>query len=308
MHRIRARRLAFTLIELLVVISIIGILVSLLLPAVQSARESARRTQCQNNLKQMGIAARLHLQSQKNYPTGGFGWDWVGDADRGFGTDQPGGWAYNLLPYLEQQALHDVSANITDTAAKQQANKQLITTPLAMMHCPSRRQAKLYPHSGSYENCAAVSAVARGDYAGNMGSQGTPHGAGATSTATDGVIFSRSAIKSAQIRDGESNTLLIGEKYLDPTYYQSGGMGSDNENLYVGHDVDNARSASSSILPFRDRRSYYVYANFGSAHESGTFFVRCDGSVTSISYSIDPVTYGRLGSRNDGGVIDGGKL
>src|SRR5207247_3845548 len=100
----------FTLVELLVVIAIIGVLVALLLPAVQAAREAARRMQCQNNLKQFGLAFQNHHDTIKHLPTNGYVCSCVGDPDLGFGIDQPGGWSFNILPFCEQKAIYDMAA------------------------------------------------------------------------------------------------------------------------------------------------------------------------------------------------------
>jgi prepilin-type N-terminal cleavage/methylation domain-containing protein/prepilin-type processing-associated H-X9-DG protein len=169
---------AFTLVELLVVIAIIGILVALLLPAIQAAREAARRSQCKNNLKQLALGCLNHLDSQKFFPTGGWGWYWVGDADRGFGKRQPGGWMFNVLPYIEEPNLHDAGKDGTTgvpSQTKRKAARDLIATPVSMINCPSRRPATAYPYldpagAGIYNSLSPKSTGAgRLDYAANSG-------------------------------------------------------------------------------------------------------------------------------------------
>ena len=104
--RHESQQKGFTLVELLVVITIIGILIALLLPAVQAAREAAQIAQCQNNVKQFALGCLAHESVTKRFPTGGWGFAWSGDPDRGNDWRQPGGWVYNVLPYIEQQPLH----------------------------------------------------------------------------------------------------------------------------------------------------------------------------------------------------------
>ena len=130
----------FTLVELLVVITIIGILISLLLPAVQAAREAARRMQCNNNLKQLALAAHNHASAYNRFPAGGWGWLWIGDPDRGNSWKQPGGWIYNSLPYIEQQALHDLPlGKAYGSPERKAAATQMLQTPISGIVCPSRR-------------------------------------------------------------------------------------------------------------------------------------------------------------------------
>jgi prepilin-type N-terminal cleavage/methylation domain-containing protein len=187
---------AFTLVELLVVITIIGILMGLLLPAVQSAREAARQTQCSNNLRQLALAALQHEAANRFLPTGGWGFGWVGDPDHGFGMGQPGGWIYNALPYIDQRNLHDSQLGTTGVA-RANAAWTMIQTPLAIINCPTRRPLKLYPTwftSASYFCTPAFASVSvppgappilvsKTDYAGNAGdSWAEPHDVGFSGT------------------------------------------------------------------------------------------------------------------------------
>jgi len=328
----RADRLrGFTLIELLVVITIIGILMGLLLPAVQATRESARRTQCANNLKQIGLAALNHLQAHNIFPSGGWGHRWVGDPDRGYGPSQPGGWIYHLLPFLEQQALHDLGAG-QNAAAKSEAATQLVTTPLPMFTCPSRRSAILYPHSTSNVHpynpgfdgvqMAKPSQVAKSCYAINGGAchLGDIPGksdlaTGATADFTDstaeanGVCYWKSQLTAAHVRDGTSNTYFAGEKYINPDWYELGNTSGNNQSMYIGFDRDTARYCGPLYPLHRDTAGLnFSDYNFGGPHVGGCQFVFCDGSVRVISFSIDLMIHERLGNRKDGQPIDESQL
>ena len=117
----------FTIIELLVVIGIIGILIAMLIPAVQAVRETARQMQCRNHVKQLALAVLLHEQTHRHFPTGGWDWSWSGDPDRGFKSQQPGGWFYNILPYMEQQSLHDLGKGLKgDQKMAAQAKRRIM--------------------------------------------------------------------------------------------------------------------------------------------------------------------------------------
>ncbi len=165
----------FTLVELLVVITIIGILIALLLPAVQAAREAARQTQCRNNLKQLALGCLNHEQIAGRFPTNGWGTAWTGDADRGTDWRQPGGWVYNVLPYIEQQTLHDMGAGLAwNDGNKMSLNMQRLSTPLSIYNCPSRRPPGAWPCDalGSGDpvmNAGTLSVAVRSDYAANGG-------------------------------------------------------------------------------------------------------------------------------------------
>jgi prepilin-type N-terminal cleavage/methylation domain-containing protein len=320
---------AFTLVELLVVITIIGILIALLLPAVQSAREAARRSQCSNNLKQLGLAALSHMEKHGYYPSGGWGYCWVGDPDRGYGRRQPGGWIYNVLPYMEQEALHQLGSGKADAAKKTDAST-VIKTPLTMLNCPTRRQSLVYPYKGGQPvNADSMQIGAKTDYAACCGSDpwfetGGPAlsdlpaiDAGTYNwpiTKLNGVCYQASEVQPAHVLDGTSNTILAGEKYVNADQYITGADGGDNETMYSGPNVDTLRStcynpsASMVRVPKQDRPGLARLWEYGSAHPAACGFVFCDGSVRQISYSVDPQTFNDLGNRKDGKAIDEAKL
>jgi prepilin-type N-terminal cleavage/methylation domain-containing protein len=168
---------AFTLVELLVVIAIIGVLVALLLPAIQAAREAARRSQCKNHLKQLALAALNHHDTHKFFPSGGWGWEYVGDKDRGFGRNQPGGWVYSILPYVELTNGYNLpSDGQPDVVTRQQREgaKVLIQQPISIVNCPSRRTLQLYPNdlgARSPINHSFPEMGGKLDYAANAGDQ-----------------------------------------------------------------------------------------------------------------------------------------
>jgi prepilin-type N-terminal cleavage/methylation domain-containing protein len=268
----RAHR-GFTLVELLVVIAIIGILVALLLPAIQAAREAARRNQCQNNLKQVGLAFLNFEGAQKTFPSGGWGYYWTGDPDMGAGEKQPGGWSYSILPYLEDSNVFLVGKGMP-TAQKQAALVQQKTTPIASFYCPTRRPVGLSygPETSTNANRAPGDFVAKTDYAANGGSfcphEGVPVGwypgpslsclqtfpscnwgdythdkIFSSPYGMDGVVVPRFPIAVRQITDGTSKTVLCAEKHLRADLNgDSSGLKidtcADNNSLFQGYDWD----------------------------------------------------------------------
>lgn len=309
----------FTLVELLVVITIIGILIALLLPAVQAAREAARRMQCSNNLKQMSLGVMLHEQAHGIFPDGGeLHWaaadrrtDVTDLSDRPAGflppvaPNQNWGWLYQILPYVEQESLWRSSSVV-----------EIMRTPIGFYSCPSRLFPRIFD-VGYNRGARAMT-----DYAANGGRDTTGDEAwGIRGSGLDAPICQRpngtkdrgSSVTMAQIVDGSSNTLLAGEKCLNV-----GLMGvaqTDDDSGWVdGWDWDNVRwghlppqpdwNDGSAALTGDDGYTNW-HGAFGSSH-SGIFNAGlCDGSVRTISFNVSLETFRRLSSRNDGLTIDG---
>ncbi|XZE18029.1 DUF1559 domain-containing protein [Pirellulaceae bacterium SH449] len=299
-----------TLIELLVVISIIGVLVGLLIPAVQSAREAARRTQCQNNLRQLGLASQSFEASHKFFPSNGWGYRWIADPTRGFGPKQPGGWIYHLTGFIE---VNLPSGDANDPFGQLDWRTEISRTPLAVVRCPSR--------PGDLLSLASISAkpvnatyqvfVPKTDYAINEGDYITNTDGGPPSYAeaerrdypwtptgpATGISFLRSRVRAGDITDGLSNTYAIGEKYVSTVgYYTDKDLGYD-QSIFSGVDLDLNRWTLDA--PMRDAREFHVRV-FGSAHWVGFGMAYCDGSVRWLPYNLDRDIHRFSGNRHDG--------
>lgn len=296
------KRKAFTLLELLVVIAVVAVLVGLLIPAVQMARESARMACCKNNLKQLGLAVQLHEQSLGHMPGAGWGSAWTGDPDKGSGTTQPGSWIFSTLPYMECNEIYSMASDgdpSTITPTQKAAAAEAAKIPIPVVTCPSRRSSPTSPTSSdTVWNMDHAERVLKTDYSINAGDNVVRWERGPEPscpsfedmTLSTGVAHQASQLKFDHVVDGLSNTYLAGEKRicrLDDD--------QDNRGALFGADLETTRWTKEP--PAMDGEGPGM--NFGSAHRS-LCMVMCDGSVASISYDIDPEVHLRLGNRKDG--------
>jgi prepilin-type N-terminal cleavage/methylation domain-containing protein/prepilin-type processing-associated H-X9-DG protein len=385
-------RIGFTLVELLVVIAIIGVLIALLLPAVQKVREAANRTSCMNNLKQIGLGCHNFHDTYGRFPPDPDRWDFSGPnaifnqpvwtpalgvsydssgAPLGI-KSQSGGWAYQLLPFIEQDNLWktsdlvDANGNPTTDVTKAVnaiplwPNNQFFMnypqgsyaidvekpaglvrqTVIKIYNCPSKRGAQLYPGHGGMVNYMDYAANHPWDVPMPVYSDGlswTDDGSAAPTwwgqEGWHGVLEPRRAgkITFASIQDGTSNTFMVAEKFIPPSYYNGANGTPHGDRLYdqygmVGGGWVDDRKSSGAIqsqasgadwlalsFPAKDQEIDALAGNggghwrsiyhFGSAHPAGMNALFADGSVHNIKYGIDPQTFNALGNRDDGTTL-----
>ena len=388
-----ANQRGFTLLELLVVIMIIAVVVGLLIPAVQYARESARANSCRNNLAQLSKGMLICENLVRKFPAGGWAGEWFGDSGRNNEPEQQGGWAFQLLPYIERLPLWESMESVP--ASENEQYQTLAKTSVALFSCPSRRGPGPYACSSGSQfyvpsGAITISKAVRTDYAANGGSSGlcpnitvlkelksvsdssrkfkiahrprgnptncqelylpisaarniienNPQdtlgscdkaecedvidlimlvptsvsqgdwmvGQGVDGRLTlkgkgvpdiqDGLFRRMQRLGVAAIKDGQSSTYLLGEKYVDPAAYSSGLDPGDSNPAWTGYSASNVRWAGDG--PSRDQNGVRHSSSFGSAHTGSLNMAMADGAVVQVSYDIDPQVHRSQAAINSG--------
>lgn len=295
----------FTLVELLVTIAIIGILVGMLLPAVQMVREAARRTSCSNNLRQVGLAIQGFHDTRLMVPP-------ARGAD-GFLT-----WPVYIMPELE---LGNLQQQFDLTRAYVEQDPELVQQPMEVMFCPTRRNS----FKVSVSETGDAPRGATGDYAGNAGTseffnllqdwarfENPTDGVFSSGFAVDNEVVDQRLVRGGvgryrfrDIRDGLSNTIFVGEKGVNVDHMGEAGGWGDNS-IYNGDEPFSFMRIGGPLIPLEGTtRSFNgVKPSFGSAHPGVCLFTLGDGSTTAIATDLDTETLRRFCSRNDGQMVD----
>ncbi len=289
----------FTLVELLVVIAIIGILVALLLPAVQAAREAARRVQCQNNLHQIGIALHNYHDTNRKFPPG------ITWPNRTF-------WSGHLLPYLEQRPMYEMLdlGRLWNTSP----NSDACGSYLSVFRCPSTTAPQHITAQGIPDRvpCNYLACTS-----GTVTRESAPPGATSPALAgrpdSDGIFYINSSTKLADVLDGSSSTVLVGETVF---IYKSHGPDHTGRNQFLDHwyigtlegygNEVSESMGSTGVAINAFARSVFVDEKelcFSSRHPDGGQVLLADGSVLFIAENIDQITWSAMGTRRGGEVV-----
>ncbi len=304
----KTSRRGFTLIELLVVIAIIAILIGLLLPAVQKVRDAAYRTQCQNNMKQLGLAIHAYHDANNKFPIGAYA---------GWGHD----WTYDILPFVEQASLYNKMPGPSDSGYAAGSDpdsafiREVARTPVSTFFCPSQP-------FGPIENADVNGLTGRVtlSYLANAGSNATHDNLGAGGMNMSNGLFHAVEMNWAvpqgqvfsirSVRDGLSSTILLGETKYDITPIADGGCYYCDRFLFFhpnydsGNGSDFSESLGSTYYKMNSTSPTEAELSFGSYHQGGAHVVFGDGSVRFMldTMSLDEV-WRPLGSRNGGEII-----
>jgi prepilin-type N-terminal cleavage/methylation domain-containing protein/prepilin-type processing-associated H-X9-DG protein len=267
--------LAFTLIELLVVIAIIGVLIALLLPAVQAAREAARRAQCTSNLKQIGIALHGYHDTSGTFPAGG----WIPDPTQPATISMNVGWSAVILPWLEQRPVYDgLNFNFPYGNA---VNSTLGHTVMTIYLCPTEPRQTFWNRDSS-----DLFDFADGDYGGMYGPRGLASPSDTNNPPRGPMIFNQN-VSIAQILDGTSQTLMVGE---DPEAIHA---------LWIsGHNI------FDQSAPINARPPFEFGEELASRHPGGVNGLFGDGSVRFLKNSMNVVPLSAICTRASGEVLD----
>jgi prepilin-type N-terminal cleavage/methylation domain-containing protein/prepilin-type processing-associated H-X9-DG protein len=324
----RSRRSAFTLIELLVVIAIIAVLIALLLPAVQQAREAARRTQCRNNLKQIGLGLHNYTDRSKNFPPGGImllGTNPAGGGDitnnfadgGGYATiwrasngDRCQSWMLQILPMIDQGAIYnawnfnaDVKSNQLDASGQPLASRNI-----AAFKCPSRAPQTNLPFmflgwSGGFTDYGGC--FGAGNLAGNSASNKDrteyygylPVTARGTDINGGGMFYMNSSVSFASISDGTSNTIMVGEvQRLKAAPF-------DSVDGWAVAGMPTLFTTANSVVQTKMGINGLQRETGGSDHKGGAHFCFADGSVRFLSENMDLNLYSALGTIATGEIV-----